>query len=880
MEEITKQCPCVYNLVDKNGWTILHVAAQCGESKVVKYILEVRGWESLINEIDNEGNTALHLAAIYGHYDSVLILARDGRVDKRATNKKYLKAIDIVQTNMDLGEIKRYSRATDRWSKHRPKINDNEGLKEGINELELREDRERISLDASESLRDRNNEVVKKKEITSKYLKDVSNTHLLVATLIATVTFAACFSLPGGYNQDEPNKGKSVFSTKVAFKAFVITDGIAFYCSTAAVFLHFLLHWNKATICADHLLQAFCGATDSSPTSTTSIPHSLQSIPCQATSQKRNALHIAANFKCIGFAEALVEKFPELLTRADFKGDTPLHIASRTGCSDMVKCFLESKNAKQALEMKNERADTALHVAVRNGHLEVVNRLVQENPKLLDLVNNHKESPLYLAVERGFFKIADELLKGNSSECSCEGTKGMTALHAAVIRTHKGPELGKPIPPELSVNGLGLHLRGEWFPGTQSNVGQEFPELSLEKLRRVVTNFFFRVRGHFKGKQLNDEIDIMEVLFEMKKDVIKKADEFGWTLFTMLPTWYDKSVAGLLDVEHSCALHIAAKEGHTNVMEQIITCLPDVYDLIDNKGRTILHVAAQYGNARVVKYILKKPNLESIINEPDKEDDRVDKRAMNNEYLKTIDIVQSNMDIGEIIKYWIMRKLEHAGGRQSLHRLVIRDNGYMQNGDNENANMRTDNNGHQKSSDGIDRSASDTSTQSSDGASRTASNMSILLDRNREIMKEKELRSHRLKDISNTHLLVATLIATVTFAAGFTLPGGYNDDGPDKGKAVLLTKIAFKAFLLSDGIAFYCSTAAVFLHFFASLERNYHLLLRFIKFSAILTYVSILGMVIAFTSGIYLVLPHSSELSTSAFVLGCLFLSFYIFGVL
>ncbi|XP_034706979.1 ankyrin repeat-containing protein At5g02620-like isoform X2 [Vitis riparia] len=661
-------------------------------------------------------------------------------------------------------------------------------------------------------------------------------------------------------------------------------------------------------------------------------PHSLQSIPCQATSQKRNALHIAANFKCIGFAEALVEKFPELLTRADFKGNTPLHIASRTGCSDMVKCFLESKNAKQALQMKNERADTALHVAVSNGHLEVVKPLVQENPKLLDLVNNHKESPLYLAVERGFFNIADELLKGNSSECSCEGTKGMTALHAAVIRTHKGPELGKPIPPELSVNGLGLHLRGEWFPGTQSNVGQEFPELSLEKLRRVVTNFFFRVRGHFKGKQLNDEIDIMEVLFEMKKDVIKKADEFGWTPLhyaahlghlkaTEKLLKYDKSVAGLLDVEHSCALHIAAKEGHTNVMEQIITCLPDVHDLIDNKGRTILHVAAQYGNARVVKYILKKPNLESIINEPDNEgntplhlaaiyghygvvimlaaDDRVDKRAMNNGYLKTIDIVQSNMDIGEIIKYWIMRKLEHAGGRQSLHRLVIRDNAYMQNGDNEgyqeNANMRTDNNGHQKSSDGIDRSASDsstqssdgidrsasdTSTQSSDGASRTASNMSILLDRNREIMKEKELRSHRLKDISNTHLLVATLIATVTFAAGFTLPGGYNDDDPDKGKAVLSTKIAFKAFLLSDGIAFYCSTAAVFLHFFASLERNYHLLLRFIKFSAILTYVSILGMVIAFTSGIYLVLPSSSELSTSAFVLGCLFLTFYIFGVL
>lgn len=217
-----------------------------------------------------------------------------------------------------------------------------------------------------------------------------------------------------------------------------------------------------------------------------------------------------------------------------------------------------------------------------------------------------------------------------------------------------------------------------------------------------------------------------------------------------------------------------------------------------------------------------------------------------------------------------MRKLQHAGGRQSLHRLVIREN---TNGPND---------GYQKNSDGIYRSASNTSTQSSsDGMSSTTSgNMNIILDRNKEVKKEKEVRTQRLKHISNTHLLVATLIATVTFAAGFSLPGGFNDEGSNKGKAVFSTKLAFKAFLLSDSIAFYCSTAAVFLHFFASLEENYHLLLRFIKFSAILTYLAILGMVIAFTSGIYLVLPNSSGLSTSAFVLGCLFLSFYIFGVL
>lgn len=164
-----------------------------------------------------------------------------------------------------------------------------------------------------------------------------------------------------------------------------------------------------------------------------------QSIQFQATSQKRNALHIAANFKHTEFAEALVHRFPVLLTRADSKGNTPLHIASRTGCTEMVKCFLKTKEAKAAVEMTNNgMGDTALHVAVRNGHLEVVELLLEESTKLLCLANKHQESPLYLAVERGFFEIANFILINYGTSCSCEGTKGMTALHAAVIRTHTG----------------------------------------------------------------------------------------------------------------------------------------------------------------------------------------------------------------------------------------------------------------------------------------------------------------------------------------------------------------------------------------------------------------------------------------------------------
>lgn len=56
----------------------------------------------------------------------------------------------------------------------------------------------------------------------------------------------------------------------------------------------------------------------------------------------------------------------------------------------------------------------------------------------------------------------------------------------------------------------------------------------------------------------------------------------------------------------------------------------------------------------------------------------------------------------------------------------------------------------------------------------------------------------QMKRAGEVHLIVAALIATVTFAAGFTLPGGYNDDD---GKAILTKKAALKAFIVTDTIA-------------------------------------------------------------------------------
>ncbi|KAL0005506.1 hypothetical protein SO802_013067 [Lithocarpus litseifolius] len=59
-------------------------------------------------------------------------------------------------------------------------------------------------------------------------------------------------------------------------------------------------------------------------------------------------------------------------------------------------------------------------------------------------------------------------------------------------------------------------------------------------------------------------------------------------------------------------------------------------------------------------------------------------------------------------------------------------------------------------------------------------------------------KSEILRSAGETNLLVAMIIATVTFTAAFTVPGGYESGGDNRGLAVLSKQAAFKVFVNCD----------------------------------------------------------------------------------
>lgn len=112
------------------------------------------------------------------------------------------------------------------------------------------------------------------------------------------------------------------------------------------------------------------------------------------------------------------------------------------------------------------------------------------------------------------------------------------------------------------------------------------------------------------------------------------------------------------------ALHVAAYAGHPKIMDDLIRCRPDTCDLLNAKGQTFLHSAVLGGQTNVIKYVLKTPKLERLINEADEDgntplhlavthkkwesrkilgrDDRVHKSAINKESSKAVDIAADN----------------------------------------------------------------------------------------------------------------------------------------------------------------------------------------------------------------------------------------------
>ncbi|KAI9888328.1 MAG: hypothetical protein M1814_000581 [Vezdaea aestivalis] len=144
----------------------------------------------------------------------------------------------------------------------------------------------------------------------------------------------------------------------------------------------------------------------------------------------RTAIYAAA---CAG-RHGLVEQCLRLKADpnlANYKGDTPLHVATREGGLQVVRELLRS--SRLAFDSVNKRDNTPLHIAAyaQNNVDEIIRDLlatkIDENHQ-----NSDGDTLLMIAASKGLLKVVDQLLK-KKVNINLQNGKGLTALQLAIF---------------------------------------------------------------------------------------------------------------------------------------------------------------------------------------------------------------------------------------------------------------------------------------------------------------------------------------------------------------------------------------------------------------------------------------------------------------
>ncbi|KAJ8450412.1 hypothetical protein Cgig2_002097 [Carnegiea gigantea] len=292
----------------------------------------------------------------------------------------------------------------------------------------------------------------------------------------------------------------------------------------------------------------------------------------------------------------------------------------------------------------------------------------------------------------------------------------------------------------------------------------------------------------------------------------------------------NESAAHIRDNEGRTPLHIAALQLSWECIDVLMMQYPDCAEIVDNNGQNVLHYVAKWACVKKLKYFVGvKYDFSKLMHDKDLDGNTPSHLLPNN-----LTHMLCNCDY-------------------RLSDFTMQQRYYF---NNENLT----------------------------GADIVASYQPVFEEENVEVVSRPKRIAKKSK-IEGTRetlvviqnwLVVAALVATVSFTAGFTVPGGFDQSpGPEIGTAIMTKNAAFKAFLISDALAFTFSSFAIFLFFVTSFTGKRVKVSLLTAFAGIFSIFSIGAMTVAFMTGVYVMIPHSRGLHIALFLVSALFFCFH-----
>ncbi|GAU27194.1 hypothetical protein TSUD_107850 [Trifolium subterraneum] len=219
VKALVEKEPGVAIRTDKKGQTALHMAVKGQNLEVVEALIEAD--PSTINMVDNKGNTPLHIATRKARSGETAVDTAE------KTANQDIKAILLDHGVPSAKSIKPQGTTTARE------------LKQTVSDIKHEV---HYQLEHTRQTRKRVQGIAKRiNKMNTEGLNNAINSTTVVAVLIATVAFAAIFTVPGQF-VDDPNNipegmtlGEANISPQLPFIIFFVVDSIALFISLAVV---------------------------------------------------------------------------------------------------------------------------------------------------------------------------------------------------------------------------------------------------------------------------------------------------------------------------------------------------------------------------------------------------------------------------------------------------------------------------------------------------------------------------------------------------------------------------------------------------------------------------------------------------------------------
>ncbi|KAJ1277010.1 hypothetical protein BS78_05G261400 [Paspalum vaginatum] len=523
------------------------------------------------------------------------------------------------------------------------------------------------------------------------------------------------------------------------------------------------------------------------------------------TERRSNCLHIASIYGHTDFCARVLQRLinsgdpssvSSLLSATNSDGETPLLTAVKNGRGSLARQLLKEYVARHGLNGAIQSRDdghesNVLHYAIHNGNVELALELIQAEPALSGHTNINNESPMFVAVlrGRGFHRVYTRLLGIEGS--AYNGTNGSNALHAAV--KYNDADFARKL----------VQQRADMAR-----------DLARQKDRKGDTPM--HLTAHF------NRVEILEVMLD-----------------------FDQSLGYVISEpnSHVPLLFSAASRGHVEFARALLKHCPDA-PYSNNIGKTCLHEAVYHNQMEFVQFILEKnSSLRKLVNMQFKVEVKYERRNGD-----TVEEVRE-LQYSDTALHLAVEKCNPKMVRALLHHPDI-DITVI---DKENC-------------------AAIWKLPDSDNYAKTINWNKIfwlILEKDsraetdiynlHEEIKNNVINESRkaVKSLTETYTgntsLVAILIATITFAAAFTLPGGYSSSAESEGLPIMARNVAFQAFLIFDTLGMCSSLAVAFICVIAR-WMDFEFLLQYRSLTKKLMWFAYMTTTLAFATGLYTVL--------------------------